>query len=237
MVGLIASLSRGPWVGAAAMLMVFVATGQAPVRRLMQVGLLGVIGIPVLLATPLGDEIIALLPFVGTVEQANVSYRQLLLEIGIGVILQNPFFGGYSFYLSAEAQELKQGNGMIDLVNTYLGIGLASGLTGLSLFSGFFITVAGSIFTGMRNLTDRNSELHLLGQVLFSTLIGILVIIFTVSSILVIPVITWSVAGLGVAYARMLALAKASAKPPEAARPSAFSTGAHKRAKLFWNRN
>jgi hypothetical protein len=40
--------------------------------------------------------------------------------------------------------------------------------------------------------------------VLLSTLLGILVILLTVSSISVIPVIYWSVAGLGVAYARML---------------------------------
>jgi hypothetical protein len=62
------------------------------------------------------------------------------------------------------------------------------------------------IFSGIRNLADRNDELYLLGQVLLSTLLGILVILLTVSSISVIPVIYWSVAGLGVAYARMLSL-------------------------------
>jgi len=97
---------------------------------------------------------------------------------------------------------------MIDVVNTYLGVGLASGLVGLSIFSGFFVSAAVGILKGMRTLPDRNSELHFLGQVLLSTLLGILVIIFTTSSIYVIPVITWSVAGLGVAYRHMLAEAK-----------------------------
>src|SRR5882672_411927 len=198
--GLIASLSRGPWAGAAAMFLVMVATGRAPVVRLVQAGLIGVIGIAILLATPWGDEIVALLPFVGSVEQENVSYRQRLLEIGTRVILQNPFFGAYSYFLSGAAQELKQGNGMIDLVNTYLGVGLANGLTGLFLFSGFFITIAVGIFNGMRKLADKNSELYLLGQALFSTLIGILIIIFTVSSILAIPVVYWSIACVGFAY-------------------------------------
>ena len=55
-----------------------------------------------------------------------------------------------------------------------------------------------------------------LGQVLFSVLIGTYLILFTVSSSLAIPVIYWSVAGLGVAYLRMLALAKVPSKTPEA---------------------
>jgi hypothetical protein len=41
-----------------------------------------------------------------------------------------------------------------------------------------------------------------------STLLGIMIIIFTVSSITIVPVVYWSAAGLGVAYARMLAPVK-----------------------------
>jgi O-antigen ligase len=214
--GLIAPLSRGPWVGAAAMLLVFVAIGPSAGLRFAKLGLLGVLSLPVLLASPAGETIIDYLPFIGTVEAENVTYRQRLAEISTRVIMQNPFFGTFDFIYSPELQELKQGEGIIDVVNTYLGVGLASGLVGLSLFSGFFIAVAVSIFKGMRNLADRNDELYLLGQVLFSTLLGILVILFTVSSISVIPVIYWSVAGLGVAYARMLS----SSTNSEAAGPA-----------------
>jgi hypothetical protein len=59
-------------------------------------------------------------------------------------------------------------------------------------------------------LPERGGEHYLLGQALIATLLGILVIIFTASSITVIPVIYWSVAGLGVGYARMLAAARAT---------------------------
>jgi O-antigen ligase len=212
--GIIVAFSRGPWVGAAAMLLGFVATGPSPIRRLLKGALFGSIGIAVLLATPLGDKIIDLLPFIGTVEVENVRYRQRLLEIGTSTILQNPFFGGYDLYLSADAGELTQGNGMIDLVNTYLGVGLGTGLVGLSLFVGFFISVAVEIFSCNKNMAEGNVELHLLGRVLLVTLVGILVILFTTSSISVIPVITWSVAGLGAGYARMIARAKATAILP-----------------------
>jgi hypothetical protein len=202
--GLIAPVSRGPWVGAAAILLVFVAIGPSAGRRFANLGLLGVLIVPVLLASPAGQTIIDHLPFIGTVGERNVTYRQRLAEISIEVIMQNPFFGNFDFIYSPALQELKHGEGIIDIVNTYLGIALASGLVGLSLFSGFFIAVAVRIFKGLRNLADRNDELYLLGQVLLSTLLGILVILLTVSSISVIPVIYWSVAGLGVAYARML---------------------------------
>jgi O-antigen ligase len=221
-VGLIACLSRGPWVGAAAMLLVFVATGRSPGLGFAKLGLLGAIIVPVLLASPLGEKIVDLLPFVGTVEEENVVYRQRLVEISIQVIMQNPFFGAFDSVYSPAMQELKQGQGIIDIVNSYLAVALGSGLVGLSLFSGFFVAVAVGLFKGMRNLADRNSELYLLGQVLFATLLGILVIIYTVSSISVIPVIYWSVAGLGVAYARMLALENAPAKAPETAERAGF---------------
>jgi O-antigen ligase len=158
------------------------------------------------------------------INEDSVFYRQRLLENSIQVIMQNPFFGNFDFYYSPLMQDMRQGEGIIDVVNTYLGVGLARGLVGLCLFSGFFIAAAIGIFNGMRRLTDRNGELYLLGQALFSSLVGILVIIFTTSSVSIIPVIYWSVAGLGVAYARMLALAKA----PEVVRPTQFRPAALK---------
>ena len=77
-------------------------------------------------------------------------------------------------------------------------------MTGIGTFRSFSI------------LTDKNDELYRLGQMLFSTLAGILVIIFTVSSVLVVPVIYWSVAGLCAAYSRILVRGRAS----ETARPT-----------------
>ena len=179
-------------------------------RRFTQLGLLGVIVVPLLLVSPAGDKIIDLLPFVGTVDEGNVTYRQRLLELAILVVIDNPLFGAFDYFYSAAAQELTTGDGIIDIVNTYLGVVLSSGLVGLTLFTGFFTTVAVGLFKGMRRVPGRNDELHLLGRALFATLLGILVIIFTVSSISIIPVIYWSLAGLCVAYARILVPATVS---------------------------
>jgi O-antigen ligase len=165
--------------------------------------------------SPFGQSIIDHLPFVGSIDAMNVSYRQRLLEISIQVIMEHPFFGAYDFFYSPAMQELKQGNeGFIDLVNTYAGVGLSCGLTGLSLFVGFFVAAAAGIYKRMRRLPDRDGEPYLLGRALLAVIVCIVVIIFTVSSILVVPVIYWSLAGVAVAYARMLAL---SAAPQSAA--------------------
>jgi len=213
--GLIAALSRAPWLGAAAMLLVFVATGPARVPTLAKLGLFCVIALPLLLATPVGDRIIDHLPFVGTIQAENVLARQRLAEVSFQVFLENPVFGRRDFIDMSAMEVLRGSDGRIDMVNTYAIVGLGSGFVGLSLFVGFFAAVVFGIYKGMRNLADSNDERYVLGRSLLSTLLGILFIIGTVSPVLVIPAIYWSVAGLGVAYARMLAPGKAhgAAKP------------------------
>jgi len=199
--GLLAPLSRGPWIGAAVILLVFAATGPKAFSRLSLIGLTGMLALPIALATPVGKKIIDYLPFIGNVDDETVTYRQLMIDVSLKIIEANPLFGSFDFLLYLE--ELRQGQGIIDLVNSYLSIALASGLVGLSLFVAFFGVILFSIRKGMQGL-DVNDERHLLGRVLMATIIGILVIIFTVSSINVIPVIYWAVAGLGIAYIRML---------------------------------
>ena len=196
-VGLIVPVSRGPWVGAAAMLLVFLATSPSAASRFAKYALLGAVVFLAVRASPVGPAIVDYLPFVGTIDDTTVAYRERLLDISIQVIMQNPFFGDLRSIGSPAMQELRQGEGIIDIVNTYAGVGLTSGLVGLSLFAGFFIAVCAGILGRMKSISDRSSEEYLLGQALFSTLLGILVIIFTVSSITVIPVIYWAVAGLG----------------------------------------
>jgi len=225
--GLLASLSRGPWVGAAAIVMVFIATGRSPIKGFITLGLLGLLAIPLLMATGSGSRFLDLLPFIGNVSADNVTYRQRLAEISIQVIMQNPFFGAFDYFYSPAMQDLRHGEGIIDIVNTYLAIGLGNGLVGLALFTGFFIAVVWVVFRGMRTLPDRDDERYTLGRSLFATLLGILLTIATVSSITIIPVIYWAVAGLGVAYVRMLSPAPA----PVAAQPAGRQSAAPNRGR------
>jgi O-antigen ligase len=199
--GLIAALSRGPWVGAAVMFVVYLlTTGRRASANLAKLALAAVILLPALYMTPYWDKLINYLPFIGEVDAGNVTYRQRLLEISIQIILENPLFGSSDFIYYLE--EMRQGQGIIDIVNSFLMIALRSGLVGLSLFLGFFGTIMVGIFKRMRRAPD-DGEVRQLGQALLATLVGILVMIFTVSSINAVPVVYWALAGMGLAYVRM----------------------------------
>ncbi|MDB5995402.1 MAG: ligase [Pseudomonas sp.] len=201
--GLFAPLSRGPWIGAASMLMVYIASGRNAIKRLMLLGLLAVLALPLLAVVPGGQKVLDLLPFIGTVEVENITYRQRLIDNSLIVIQRNPWLGSFDYRNTPEMQSMIQGEGIIDIVNTYIGIALSFGLIGLTFFVAFFITVLVGIRKGMRSFPNKDDEMRRLGRALFATLAGILVTIFTVSSITVIPVVYWSVAGLCVAYAQM----------------------------------
>jgi hypothetical protein len=210
--GLYAPVSRGPWFGFAAIVLIFILIGPAAVKRLAVLGALGVCALPPLLLTDAGERFINRLPFIGNLESFNVTYRQRLLEISVEVISKQPLFGAHDYYSLPEMQSLVQGQGIIDVVNTYLQVGLERGLVGLSLFVGFLSAVAIGVFKMMRRVPDRNDERYLLGQTLFATQIGVMIMIVSVSGISVVPVIYWSMAGLCAGYTLMIARSRIDEK-------------------------
>jgi O-antigen ligase len=139
--GLYAPLSRGPWVGTAVMIVVFIGTGRKAVKRLMLLALAGVLALPLLAVVPGGQKVLDLLPFIGTVEAENITYRQQLIDNAMIVIQRNPWLGSFDYRSTPEMQSLTQGQGIIDIVNTYIGIALSVGLIGLMLFVCFFAAV------------------------------------------------------------------------------------------------
>jgi O-antigen ligase len=201
--GLYAPLSRGPWIGAAVTIVVFIGTGRKAFKRLMLLAVAGVLALPLLAVVPGGQKVLDLIPFVGTVEVENITYRQQLIDNSMIVIQRNPWLGSFDYRSQPEMKALTQGQGIIDIVNTYIGVALSVGLIGLTLFVGFFAAVLLGIRKGMRSFPNKDDETRRLGRALLATLAGILVTIVTVSSITVIPVVYWSIAGLGVAYAQM----------------------------------
>lgn len=202
--GLIAPLSRGPWVGAAVLFVVFIATGRYAARRLMILALAAILALPLISMLPGGERVINLLPFIGSTEKGTIDYRENLITNSMIVIQRNPWFGSVDYLKTPEMEAMRQGQGIIDIVNTYIGVALETGFVGLGLFVAFFALTLLGIYRAMRSIPDRGSEEYLLGRVLLATLLAILTIIFTVSSITIIPIVYWSVAGLGVAYAQMV---------------------------------
>lgn len=202
--GLVAPLSRGPWVGTAALLGTYLATGPFAARRIAVLLLAGLSALPLLALVPGTQHALDFLPFVGTIEKENIDYRQQLLTNALVVIERNPWLGSATYLEAPEMEAMRQGQGIIDVVNTYVAVTLERGLVGLGLFIGFFLLILFGILNAMRSLPGKQREVFLLGRSLFAALVAILVIIFTVSSVGIIPIVYWSVAGLGVAYIQMV---------------------------------
>jgi hypothetical protein len=198
--GLLAPLSRGPWVGALLMAVVFVGSGPNAVKNLAKAGSLGMLVFLLALASPYGPTIIDHLPFVGTLEADNVLYRERLFTNSMAVISKNLWFGSYDFMSTPEMLELKFGfdGGIIDLVNSYIAITLSGGITALGAFVGFFGWIVVKLYASRSNTGQSESEIGLLQRSLLATLIAILFMIATVSSITFIPIVYWLVAGCAV---------------------------------------
>jgi hypothetical protein len=208
--GLLAPISRGPWLGAIFGFTVFLAIGPLPLATLGRMALLGLAAGALALLSPFGDAILDHLPFIGTVDRDTIAYRQQLLSYSLDLVRQNPIFGSFDYMRYLE--DLRQGQGIIDIVNTYLGVALTCGLAGLTLFVSFFLAIGRGLYRSL--CAGTGDESALLARALLATLAGILVIIFTVSSITVIPIVYWSVAGLGLAYLRLAEKRTQPAGPP-----------------------
>jgi len=189
LLALITSLSRGPWVGF--MFLIFTIAWYSAKRgaNFLKGLFFGGVGGIVLLLSPVGNKIINLLPFVGSVDSGNVGYRADLFSSSLEVIGNNLLFGTQNFLAAPELQHLMQGQGIIDIVNTYLQIALEFGLVGLLLFLAFFLSHLRGLYLLLRNkkylnnIEDRRAAAALLGIG-----ISIMVTIATVSKINYIPI-------------------------------------------------
>ena len=201
LVGLVAALSRGPWVGAVVCGFAFFAVGpNAPIRVLKLVGVSAVV-MAVVLASPMGATIVDHLPFIGTVDAGNVTYRQVLIDRMWLLIQQNPLFG--SPYFLSYMEDLRTGEGIIDLLNVYLAIGMAYGLVTLAALVLFFATVGFMCLKVTRMSALRDPDTSRLGAALVASLSGAMVILYTVSNYLSVPYIYIGLTALMVAYSRI----------------------------------
>lgn len=217
--GLLASVSRGPWIGAVILVWAFLATGPRAVTNMTKLALSGIAALAFASVLPGGGEFIDTLPIIGTAETYNIDYRQRLIDASLAVIDRNPWFGSVTFASTPEMQAMIQGQGLIDVVNTYLLLALEYGYVGMGLFVAFFLQAGWGIYRGLRiqrRMEKRNDELILLGRVLLATLLAVLLMIFTTSKITVISIVMWSVGAMGVAYAQMVFAAR---RRPEAVSP------------------
>src|SRR4029450_1529511 len=174
-------------------------------KRIGTLALASFLALPVVAISPIGSKILGLLPFIGHIDTNTISYRQQLLEASWGVVMQNPLFGSSHFLRTDALQNLRQGEGIIDLVNTYVAVALVSGLVGLTIFCGAFLSGLLRLFRHLARHTDKGGEEYTAAKSVFVTLVAIIVIIATASSINAVPVVYWLMIGLCAGYLRFIA--------------------------------
>ena len=205
-IGMLLTFSRGPWIATIAMLLIYSALSKNKSRILLRIFLALSIFLIFIFTTEFGSELIDLLPFIGSADTQTVEYRQTLFDVAVAEINEHPLFGSTDYLQSPRMQELIQGQGIIDLVNTYIQIGLEYGYTGMALFIAILLGIPLQMYRLRKKLRRIGSDSLLQqGAVLIAVCSLILVVIGTVSTIGndQITAFIWGMAGLGVAYIRI----------------------------------
>jgi O-Antigen ligase len=198
--GLLASLARGSWLGAIVLVVLRTLLDRRGIRNLVLLGGVAVIAGFIAAQVPAMQGFVDMLPFVGTVDSDNVTYRQRLLEISLDLIAHSPWLGvpGYLNYM----EELRQGQGIIDIVNSYVGIMLNTGVIGLAAYLGIFASMLLPLWR-LRGMAAQEPEGARFAASLAATTLALLFVIVTTSSIVVIPQLLHMLVGLGVSCARL----------------------------------
>jgi O-antigen ligase len=204
LLGVIAPLSRGPWLGAAMLVCVYLYLGRNGVSNLFKLAFGSAVLFAFLLVSPIAHKVVNLLPFIGKTDQFNADYREQLFETSIVVAGKNPWFGNPEFAKDPDMKELFQGEKIIDLVNIYISVLLNAGYIGLIFYVGMFITALRLAYVGMKKIRNVDTNLFQLGRALIATLISIMFMIAGVGDILVIPYLYYIVIALCIAYSQIV---------------------------------
>jgi hypothetical protein len=172
--GLIATYSRGPWIGAACVFFVFYALRPGAFRALTKAAAIAAIAAIVISFSPLGDKITNMLPFFGgSAGNLSLDYRHQLLDRSWQIIRESPLLGDQDALL--KMQDLRQGEGIIDVVNAYVEVLLSCGFVGLSFLLGFMLIGLLKSFALCKRMMIADRDLSILGASLVSCIVGTLI--------------------------------------------------------------
>lgn len=200
--GLIAAYSRGPWIGAVVIYFVFAVLSPRALPTLMRAAGMALLVAAGLSVSPIGERITNVLPFMGgSVDIGNAVYRQRLAERSWKLFQDHPYVGD-SFVLS-KMQDLRQGQGIIDLVNSYAGVALFYGLAGLIPFLIFILAALLGTHRVAKRMARSDPEFASLGISLAACIVGMLVMIENCSFIFGTEKMFYVLAALAAAYAHL----------------------------------
>jgi hypothetical protein len=175
--GLWATLSRGPWLTAFLFVVLFLLLNPHGATAAIK-AIAGLTAVVLLvLLSPLGDRLINYLPFVGTVDSGNVEYRQQLIDVAWPLILQNPMGGNPD--VMTQLESLRQGQGIIDLINGYIAVALFTGFGGLALFAGLLSLAALRALAAWFRLRRADPDAAHVAAALAAAMLATMFFIFT----------------------------------------------------------
>ncbi len=181
---LLATWSRGPLLGALVMLLCLGGLRWVAPYKFMALLLACVAGGIALKVAGADQYVYSALQVVfgsSEADTSSIDYRKRLLDTAIALIQQSPFWGvpNYAAYM----QDMKQGEGIIDLVNTYVAITLDNGLVGLFLFLLPHFVIIFSLFRRLRaTAATHRRAIGSFPIVMIATTVSALVTIFTTST-------------------------------------------------------
>ena len=204
--GLIGSVSRGPMVGLALGLIVYQLTRPKAAGKVIgfSAASLAVL-VPFFALTPFGRSLYAFLPIIGTREGENIDYRAQLIEAGLAVFRRQPLFGSPDYLAEPEMQAMVQGQGIIDMVNSYLYLGLLYGVFVAAAFALVIGLTSFRMFRLVRRLplvSPEGERLRHLGAGMLAALVTYGLTIATTSYFNILPMLGWVMIALCVAYIR-----------------------------------
>ncbi len=138
MIGLFAPQSRGAWIGLI-LGMVLAELFRGRFLSVISKGAVVAAGIVLLLvAASVSPNVSESIGLSGDSSDSS-DYRRMLLDRGMEVFLERPLLGYSVPELHIRLADLRQGEGIIDFVNTYIWILLMTGIGGLAIFLAPFL--------------------------------------------------------------------------------------------------
>ena len=175
--GVFVSGSRGAWITSFLGYACYVALRPNAGRYLAKALPVLIVAFAAVYMSPLKESVIDKLPIIGTSDQDTVEYRQQIAEVSWRLIQQNPFFGDP--FALRNMQALKQGQGIVDIMNGYANVAVFSGGVGFALFVGTFAIGLGRTLSGMVRVRQSDPDMAALGATLIACMVSTLFFIGT----------------------------------------------------------
>lgn len=138
LLGLVMPQSRGAWVGLIIGTMLIDLYRGKLMRTALRLGAIGVAGAALVVAASNNAQLSESLGLSGGSAETT-DYREQLLDRGLEELRHSPLIGFPYPELLVRLDDLRQGEGIVDFVNTHLFIALLSGVLGLLIFNGTFL--------------------------------------------------------------------------------------------------